>query len=324
MDKNLISDACVVIRSVDERTTELCYDLVCRQVDPLNVLVIKESPFENALRKTFEIGIEKNLKWTFAIDADLLVLPDALGKMIKRCEKYSDYVFFYQGVMIDKLSLRCRQGGVHLYKTKYLKVGVDLLPKVGTQLRPESYVRQKMVERGYHFYQDPIIYSIHDFEQTLFDVYRKSFLNAIKRPKMVAGIIERWRIYMKNDPDFEAVIFGAMEGLVSSEKTLRPPSFFLESFEKVKERIKVEEKVSLKNTAITKYFVKNLISDLDEKLNYQGLGIDPKFQIRTDNSNKWAIKIGFRSFLFRLGHYFIRTGELLSNLSKKKPFKHLK
>ena len=78
-EKSLIDRTSVIIRSAGERTEQLCRKLIIEQgVSPENLVAIKEVPFSAALKKSFQAGIERGLKWTLCNDADVLLRPGAV------------------------------------------------------------------------------------------------------------------------------------------------------------------------------------------------------------------------------------------------------
>ena len=68
----LLDSVIVVIRASNERTFDLCKALCLAQgVESLSI--VQEVPFEEALRKCYEIGIASNKKWMVTVDADVSV-----------------------------------------------------------------------------------------------------------------------------------------------------------------------------------------------------------------------------------------------------------
>ena len=69
-----IDGVTVVIRSVKERTEELCKKLILQQGIPEeNLFIIHERPFSRAMRVGYQLGIDRNLPWTLYIDADVFL-----------------------------------------------------------------------------------------------------------------------------------------------------------------------------------------------------------------------------------------------------------
>ena len=102
------NDVTVVIRTIGERTTGLCKNLVAGQVPEQNIVTISERPFHQAVVKTFEMGQQMNHRWTIALDADVLLYPVTISRMLSRMSRLPDSFFFYQGLVLDKLFRRYR------------------------------------------------------------------------------------------------------------------------------------------------------------------------------------------------------------------------
>ena len=61
-------------------------DILTKQVPVENLFLIHEVPFSQAVRRTFEIGIEQNKKWTIAVDADILLNDNSVQRMVEKAE----------------------------------------------------------------------------------------------------------------------------------------------------------------------------------------------------------------------------------------------
>jgi hypothetical protein len=72
----------VVIRSWAKRTEALCCERLSSQVAAANIHIVRKSPFTEAVRETFRVGLQENRKWTLAVDADVVLAPNAVEKLI--------------------------------------------------------------------------------------------------------------------------------------------------------------------------------------------------------------------------------------------------
>lgn len=96
-------EVCVVIRSVKERTEELCKKLIVEQgVPESQVFIVHEVPFAASMRKGFELGIESNCQWTYCIDADVLLRPGSMAQMLEAAQRADGMTCELQGVVYDK------------------------------------------------------------------------------------------------------------------------------------------------------------------------------------------------------------------------------
>lgn len=217
-------DVTVIIRSTNERTESCCMAIVAKQVPAGNIVIIHETPFSKAVKTTFATGVDRNKKWTLAVDADILLTRNAVAEMIGRAELKPSHTFVYQGCVLDRLFNDIRPGGPHLYRTSLLQQAIEHIPTDSDNLRPESYTYSKMAAIGFHFYQESEIYGVHDYEQYKRDLYRKSFVHAKKHTHLTKHFIWEWS--RGKDPDHAIAIAGFIEGLSYEEKIMIDHNFF--------------------------------------------------------------------------------------------------
>ena len=87
----------VVIRSVGERTENLCREIIAAQIAHQNIFLVREKPFACAVQRTFQIGIEQGRPWTLAVDADTLLLPGVIQYLCEYAETQDANLFKAQG-----------------------------------------------------------------------------------------------------------------------------------------------------------------------------------------------------------------------------------
>jgi len=204
----------IVIRSAGERTTALCREIAAGQVPEDNIVVIREAPFTQAIKRTFELGIERALPWTLALDADVLLHANAVGVLHKVAAMCSGNIFEVQGCILDKLFACPRAAGNHLFRTRLLEDAIKHIPEENIAGRPESFVIRKMENDGYPQIQLDNVLGLHDFEQFYRDIFRKSFQHGQKHRRYIPYLEPLWRRLSKHDPDY--VI--ARRGLKASKK----------------------------------------------------------------------------------------------------------
>ena len=132
------SDLTVIVRTVSERTTDTCIQLLSNVIPHDNIFVISEIPFSKAVRKSFVVGIENKKKWTLVIDADVLIRESFINEMLDFAEQQPDNTFVIQGLVHDKIFDVLRPAGNHLFRTKYLNAAIESIPREGTTLRPNQ------------------------------------------------------------------------------------------------------------------------------------------------------------------------------------------
>lgn len=215
----------VVIRAAGERTEKACYEIIARQVPEANIYLIHEKPFRKAVEKTFQIGFEEGKQWTVAVDADILLTMDAIKNLVKKADELGKDFFEIQGRVLDSMFCCNRNGGPHLYRSKYLDRALELIPKNDNAIRPESYTYDLMAKSGYHYYHGLDIYGIHDFFQYPQDVYRKAFIHAHKHKMFGIYFLSEWHQRITYDSMYNFAVKGFLDGLVSEKAELNVDFF---------------------------------------------------------------------------------------------------
>lgn len=166
-----------VIRSAGERTERACLDLI--EADDIHV--IREVPFERAVRRSFELGAGAD--WLMTVDADMLPLPGAQAAMRRMAAEAPTDVFQFQGQGTDRLTMNTRDCGVRFWRGAHLPEAMEHVPEPGASHRPESAARQVMHDRGRRSVQVQLVTCLHDYERYFRDVYQKAALHSAKHPR---------------------------------------------------------------------------------------------------------------------------------------------
>lgn len=207
MTNYVFASLTLIIRSAGERTLELCKKLILEQGVPVaQVLVVQEVPFSAAMRKSFEIGISKDRKWTFCVDADVLLRPGSIAHMIGEAEKQPENVCEIQGLVMDKFFGGPRPGGIHLYRTSLLPEIIKRIPEEGVNIRPEHHTLLRMADDGYPWLQIAWIVGTHDDEQYNADIYRKCFVQGVKHLYLADLFVPLWKRNIEQDNDFAVAL----------------------------------------------------------------------------------------------------------------------
>ncbi len=258
------NDVTVIIRSFKERSIEICLNSVLTEIDQENVFLIQETPFAKAVQKTFEIGISENKKWTLAIDADLILLPNSISTMLNQAKAY-DNLYVYQGHILDKFRCGVRQGGPHLYKTENLEIAIELIKSDQANLRPESAIYDLMKKRNHNVVIDKKIYALHDFEQFYKDIYRKAYFHGIKH-KGWKSLLPLWLEKCYLDFDYKIASVGFLDGYFSEKYQYPSPEEFDERYiDLLNDRFKIKEKAIL--NSINKSYIENVLNDYNVNYN---------------------------------------------------------
>ena len=227
----------IIIRTTGERTEQACINSCKQQGD---VHVIRAYPFGEAIRQTYELAIDLNQKWTPVIDADVIMYPDTIEKGVAEVGNARD-VFCIDGRTDDKIMMKHRRAGIHIYRTEYLKRAFEFIDS--NQLKPESHVRREMERKGFHTFTGRTIFGRHDYEQYYKDLWRKSVCQTKKLAKMIArsGIRNRWAEKALNDIDYR-VILSAHEWAEKNNPEIFIDSRISYDAEENLQRLKIVEK----------------------------------------------------------------------------------
>lgn len=214
MENKLSERASIIVRSIGERTERLCCELILAQGIPQNHLfVVQKAPFSEAMRKSFQTGIEVGLPWTFCVDADVLLRVGSIEKMLRFADEQDEDLCEIQGFVLDKFFGGPREAGNHLYRTSLLPDLIAQIPEEGVNIRPEFHTLESMRRKGYPYKQIPVLVGLHDFEQFYSDIYRKCFVQAHKHIKHTDLFLEVWRAGAATDPDYQVALKGFSAGI---------------------------------------------------------------------------------------------------------------
>jgi hypothetical protein len=204
----------VIIRAAGERTMHLCKQLIIEQgVSADNLSSVNEAPFSAALKKSFELGLERGLKWTLCIDADVLLRPGAVETMLHLAEQQDEEICVIQVFILDKFIGGPRNAGVHLYRTSLLSKALEKIPPEGLNIRPEFHTLQAMAAIGYPYKTVPYLVGTHDFEQYYRDIFRKCFIHAHKHTDLSELFLSFWREKAITDKDYVVALHGFASGV---------------------------------------------------------------------------------------------------------------
>lgn len=305
----------VIIRSVSERSEHLCRELILSQgISNENIILVKEFPFSASLRKSYEIGKEQQRRWTFCVDADLLLRPFSIEKMVQIFEKQPKGMFEIQGYILDKFFGGPRIGGIHLYRTSLLEKGLKCIPIDESELRPESRTLIKMKELGFPYLVVPYVVGLHDFEQYYRDIFRKCFVQARKHQMFLDLFVSYWQTKAKEDKDFEVALKGLANGIeyigdvgIDANNAMVNNLFY---------KLKIKEKEPLNQTNLDQ--IEKVINNWQEPKEYQKkfpdrMGLGKEYSYQSGNSPKSLGK--FKPIFYYFGAALLKISELQKKLA---------
>ncbi len=317
-----IDSATVIIRSVGERTEDLCRKIILNQgVPESNIFIVREVPFSAAMKKSFEVGIDHGLTWTLCVDADILLREDTIYKMIKAANKQRDNVCEIQGFVLDKFFGGVRQAGQHLYRTSLLPKVIKAIPAEGDNIRPETHALNMMKKMGFPWRTIALLTGLHDFEQYNRDILRKSIVHSHKHLNWMEVFVPYWKEMAKTDCDYDVALSGLAAGIMNYEKVfinVEQPIYH-ELF--LKANIKEKPKLCAGSYNINE--VERIISQWQEPEEYisrysniNGLDII-RAEVMIQKSKLGTIKrktaeLGFiKTFPWLFGRFLRRSGDIL-------------
>ena len=193
----------VVIRSIGERTEQLCYESIVQCIEKDDIFFVRnEFPAYNAYLKTFDIFLSKQSDWCLALDADVILQQDWIIKF-QHCIMNNDTskkfavhfkvldkntqgllyrgVHFYNHVFIGlaKLFIECNKT---IYNSEQLRAAVNnhrLYTKLESSL--DIYFHTLGIER---IFSEEII-GWHGFEQYCNEIFRQYAVRALRDPEFI-------------------------------------------------------------------------------------------------------------------------------------------
>lgn len=199
----------IIIRASGERTEKRCIELARNQG---TVHVIRAHPFGESIRQTYKKAIELKQEFIPVIDADVLLLPRVLSRAILYMNKCQRNVFCLDGKTKDKIMMKTRRAGIHIYRTSLLPMALKYVEDGKT--KPESHVRKMMSAQGYKTVVGHIVFGYHDYEQWYIDLWRKSVCQSHKLAGMIrnSGIRHKWHKMAKIDNDYRVILAAHAHG----------------------------------------------------------------------------------------------------------------
>ena len=256
----------VIVRSVGESTEKITIGLLINVFGKENVFLIKDfTPFSEAVKETFRMGLQQSKKWTLAVDADVLIFKDKMLDFINAANEHIEQkdkkAFCLEGLLLDKLSNIYREVGLHLYQTKFLKKALKFVDAGMYHIRPETFVKKRMSELGYGFYVCSLKIGIHDFFQYPKSIVKKAILHC-KKHSNANEMRKLWTSNKQTDRDFFWANKGAEIFDSLKDKHINVDKKFMD--ELIKDCIIDEDREMIKKENVNEILLKH--SDLTEEI----------------------------------------------------------
>ena len=210
-----------VIRTIGERTEDVCLELIGLQQKPNEkIIIVRESTHAKAIEKTFIASLNSMADWVIVVDADVLFQVDAVSRIRSKLDSCADNVFVVHFAIFDKLYSMKRWAGVHVYRVTMLEELYDKFKKI--RKKPNLKIEAatiKEVEKSNKqslFIKDVV--GIHDFEQNYKDIYRKAYLNTIRNPGNIKHARKNWKRKSSDDADYLVMLKAVNDARAENRK----------------------------------------------------------------------------------------------------------
>lgn len=204
-----------VVRSVGERTTALCVELLEDELgEPPEVVSIPVH--RDMVKRCLELGIEHDADLLIVVDADVLTYRGGIQGLLRLYDTIPSGTFSLVPRIDDHLLGKERPGGLRMYRGALLAKALEFLPK-SSQMRPESGLMAPMAAAGHPSVMAESVWGLHDAGQYLVDIYRKGGFYGHRNVRLVPELLDRWRSPASEDEylEFRAALLGLADGLVS-------------------------------------------------------------------------------------------------------------
>lgn len=200
----------IIVRASGERTEPICIRSCKQQGD---VHVIRAFPFGESIRQTYKLALGFNQEWTPVIDADVILYPGSIQKGLNdlKSNPWGNNCFCYDGRTDDKIMIKQRRAGIHIYNTRLLEKALKFIKD--DEVKPESHVRNKMDHLGFPTFSGGVLFGQHDFEQYYRDLWRKSVCQTRKLRGMIKDRPNLWRSRAHTDPDYLVILVAHLYGI---------------------------------------------------------------------------------------------------------------
>jgi len=211
-----------VIRTVGERTEDVCIELVNLQKDEHESLhVLRENTHAKAVESTIAIGLESQAEWLVAIDADMLLTTGSIEIIRNEIRSCLESIAVIHPAVVDKM-YRMRRWGLTVYRNAAMEELNEKFQEI--KLRQNTKIESAAIkalgentQRQVYFPRE--VTAIHDFYQYYKDLYRKAYLNVSRNQGFNKEVKRCWKRLANSDPDY-LVMYKAMDDAASEKRKL--------------------------------------------------------------------------------------------------------
>ena len=211
---NIKNDITVIMRSVGERTENLCRHIIASEIGDNNIHLIRNLPLHESTEAVCTHAVSASRKYTIMIGADYIPRRGWIQDMYDMAEVMTGDWLFVKGTIIDKflMELRGDIGGPMLYPTHILEQWLDLLPTIENRMTTEASCQRHFKQQGYQVFRGKTWLALHDYEQHYRDIYRSMFIGGKKHKAWRNILLPRWYNMADNDRDYEVAAYAHHAG----------------------------------------------------------------------------------------------------------------
>lgn len=241
-----MSDVQLIQRHAGERTQQVGFALAQDDFSFVSSEAVSNGPFPQTLRMALEVASASSANWTIMLDADVLILPGSVARLIDLADRYPADHFVISASIYDNFLGTVRPGGIRAYRTAFIERAIKELG-YGNQIRPESSLLKRLGELGHPSHATCLVAGVHDFEQSFADIYRTAVVHGVKFRTRIPREMPRWEERAEFDDDFRVLIEGVRHGLTLTDVELDATQF-RELGSRILEELGLSEKPQLSAT----------------------------------------------------------------------------
>ena len=217
-----------------------------------NICLIKNKPFPIAHIESVENAIQSNARWALLLDADILLKENAIESMISEAEKITSPFFQYNFRILDR-GFCGETYGVHLYSVKSLNQAIQYKEVCLSAQRPENQMCYLMAHHaGIPSISSQVTVALHGYEQYYSDLYRTTFVRAIKYRRHQNYMFSVYREYTfsndADDLDYKFMFWGLVDGMIygySNETAPLDSNFYQHYVQNIYRSLKIKKRTHL-------------------------------------------------------------------------------
>jgi len=188
--------------------------LLAAQISDERVDTVSGKPHAVAVEETMIIGMRTDADWVVALDADMLLFPNAVASMRHELSELAGARPVVLFGIYDKL-YSMKRWGLTVYSASILPELHATFQSVKQRqnLKIENAAISEMRKKGQAVVFSKTVVALHDFFQYYGDLYRKVYLNTIRNPGYTQRARQYWRKMSAIDPDYRVMAMAMQDAL---------------------------------------------------------------------------------------------------------------